>query len=369
MPFRDDQIAHFKTLQSLRPPRPARVLSWMLLIAMAIVLAFLLLVPWVQTSIGTGSVIALDPRDRVQNITALVPGRVEQWYVTDGELVKKGDKIAHITDNDPNLIARLQAERAQVDAEIAATRQAMGVAQRDVGRMQQLYGEGLAPRRDLELAQIKVADYGAKVAKSLADRNRLDININRQSVQMIRAPRDGRILRILGGDSATMVKEGDVIATFAPEQAVRVVELYVDGRDVPLIHPGRPVRMEFEGWPAVQFSGWPSVAVGMFDGQVRAIDVAASSNGLFRVLVEQKPGARPWPKEPFVRLGAKVRGWVMMDTVSSGYELWRLLNDFPLQYPVNALETGTYNAAASEKSGEKTGTKSGSGGKEGDYAK
>lgn len=369
MPFRDDHIVHFKTLQSLRPPRPARVLSWMLLIAMAIVLAFLLLVPWVQTSTGTGSVIALDPRDRVQNITALVPGRVEQWYVTDGALVRKGDKIAHITDNDPNLIARLQAERAQVDAEIAATRQAMGVAQRDVGRMQQLYGEGLAPRRDLELAQIKVADYGAKVAKSLADRNRLDININRQSVQMIRAPRDGRILRILGGDSATMVKEGDVVATFAPEQAVRVVELYVDGRDVPLIHPGRPVRMEFEGWPAVQFSGWPSVAVGMFDGQVRAIDVAASSNGLFRVLVEQKPGARPWPKEPFVRLGAKVRGWVMMDTVSSGYELWRLLNDFPLQYPVNALETGTYAAAASEKSGEKTGAKSGSGGKEGDYAK
>lgn len=369
MPFRDDHIVHFKTLQSLRPPRPARVLSWMLLIAMAIVLAFLLLVPWVQTSTGTGSVIALDPRDRVQNITALVPGRVEQWYVTDGALVRKGDRIAHITDNDPNLIARLQAERAQVDAEIAATRQAMGVAQRDVGRMQQLYGEGLAPRRDLELAQIKVADYGAKVAKSLADRNRLDININRQSVQMIRAPRDGRILRILGGDSATMVKEGDVVATFAPEQAVRVVELYVDGRDVPLIHPGRPVRMEFEGWPAVQFSGWPSVAVGMFDGQVRAIDVAASSNGLFRVLVEQKPGARPWPKEPFVRLGAKVRGWVMMDTVSSGYELWRLLNDFPLQYPVNALETGTYAAAANEKSGEKTGAKSGSGGKEGDYAK
>jgi multidrug resistance efflux pump len=364
MPFRDDHIVHFRTLQGLRPPRPARVLAWMLLIAMAIVLAFLLLVPWQQTSNGNGSVIALDPRDRVQNITALVPGRVEEWYVTDGELVKKGDRIARIADNDPNLIARLQAERAQVDAEIAATRQAMGVAQRDVGRMQQLYGEGLAPRRDLELAQIKVADYGAKVAKSLADRNRLDININRQSVQMVHAPRDGRILRILGGDSATMVKEGDVIATFAPEQAVRVVELYVDGRDVPLIHPGRPVRMEFEGWPAIQFSGWPSVAVGMFDGQVRAIDVSASANGLFRVLVEQKPGARPWPKKPFVRLGAKVRGWVMMDTVSSGYELWRLLNDFPLQYPVSALDAGTYAGSVNEAGG-----KGGSAGKDGGNAK
>lgn len=341
MPFRADHIGHFKTLASLSAPRPARALGWMLAIGMVAAVAFLFLVPWVQTSTGSGTVIALDPRDRVQNVSALVPGRVEQWFVTDGEVVRKGEPIARIADNDPELLSRLRGERAQVDAEIAATRLAMAVAQRDVGRMQQLYNEGLSPRRDLELAQIKVADYGAKVAKSLADRNRLDIDINRQSVQIVRAPRDGRILRILGGDNATMVKEGDILATFAPDEAARVVELYIDGRDVPLIYPGRPVRLEFEGWPAIQFSGWPSVAMGMFDGEVRAIDISASTNGLFRILVAQKPGARPWPREPFVRLGARVRGWVMMDTVSTGYELWRLLNDFPLQYPANALNASS----------------------------
>jgi len=105
-------------------------------------------------------------------------------------------------------------------------------------------------------------------------------------------------------------------------------------------------------------------ALHLTHGQVRAIDVSASANGLFRVLVEQKPGARPWPKEPFVRLGAKVRGWVMMDTVSSGYELWRLLNDFPLQYPVSALEAGTYAGSVSG-----TGGKGGSSEKEGGNAK
>jgi multidrug resistance efflux pump len=350
MPYHADHITHFKTLASLRPPRPARVIARILLIGMIATIAFLLLVPWVQTSSGMGQVIALDPRDRVQNITALVPGRVEQWYVTDGELVRKGEPIARISDNDPLLLSRLRAERAQADAEIAATRQAMAVAQRDVARMQQLYADGLSPRRDLELAQIKVADYGAKVAKSLADRNRLDININRQSVQVVRAPRTGRVLRVLGGDNATMVKEGDVIATFAPDEAVHVVELYVDGRDVPLIHPGRSVRLEFEGWPAVQFSGWPSVAVGMFDGRVRAIDASASPNGLFRVLVEPRPGKGGWPKEPFVRLGAKVRGWVTMDTVSTGYELWRLLNDFPLQYPAGALDPKPAGDTAKDKS-------------------
>lgn len=349
MLFRPEQIAHFKTLASLAPPRPARVLAWLLILGMTAAIAILLFVPWVQTSTGTGTVIALDPRDRVQNVTALVPGRVEEWYVTDGALVRKGDPIARISDNDPSLIARLRAERAQADAEIAAMRQAMAVAQRDVGRMAGLYREGLSPRRDMELAQIKVADYGAKIAKSMADRNRLDINISRQSVQIVRAPRNGRILRILGGDTATMVKEGDSLATFAPEEAERVVELYVDGRDVPLIYPGRPVRLEFEGWPAIQFSGWPSVAMGMFDGQVRTIDLSASPNGLFRILVEQKPGGQAWPREPFVRLGAKARGWIMMDTVTTGYELWRLLNDFPLQYPVGALNETTDKAAGSGK--------------------
>jgi hypothetical protein len=101
---------------------------------------------------------------------------------------------------------------------------------------------------------------------------------------------------------------------------------------VPLIRPGRRVRLEFEGWPAIQFSGWPSIAQGMFDGRVRAIDLSASDNGLFRLLIEPAPDRAPWPREPYVRLGAKVRGWVLMDTVSAGFELWRQLNDFPLQF-------------------------------------
>ncbi|RVT40290.1 efflux RND transporter periplasmic adaptor subunit [Sphingobium algorifonticola] len=345
MPFRSDHLPHFKTLASIRPPRVTRVLAWMLMLGIVGSILFMLLVPWVQTAPGAGAVIALDPRDRVQNITALVPGRIEQWYVTDGSIVRRGDPIARVSDNDPNLLDRLRAERAQADAEIAAAQQAMRVAQMDVARMQSLYREGLSPRRDYELAQIKVSDYEAKVAQARADRTRIDVSLNRQSVQMIRAPRDGRILRIQGGDNATMVSAGDVVATFAPEESQRVVELYVDGRDVPLIRPGRRVRLEFEGWPAIQFSGWPSVAQGMFDGRVRAIDVSASTNGLFRVLVEAAPDRPAWPREPYVRLGAKVRGWVLMDTVSVGFELWRQLNDFPLQFqrPGDAADTATMN--------------------------
>jgi len=323
---------HFATLRSLNPPPVMRTFARLLVIAIVLFLLFITLVPWVQTAQGSGSVIAYDPRDRQQNITALVPGRLDQWFVTDGAQVKAGDAIARVIDIDPDFLSRLRAERAQKVAEIDATSAAMATAERDVKRMTTLYGEGLASRRDMELAQIKVAEFRAKIAASRAEINKIDVNLRRQSEQMIRAPRNGRIMRVTSIDSATIVKQGDVLATFVPEQSRRVVELYMDGRDIPLIHVGRRVRMEFEGWPAIQFSGWPSVAKGYFDGQVAAVDLNASPNGLFRILVTESVDRDPWPDERAVRLGAKVRGWVQMNTVPIWFELWRILNDFPLQF-------------------------------------
>lgn len=349
MRSRDEEMAQFRSLATPRTPSITRVIAVIIILGIIGSIAFMAAVPWVQTAQGTGQVIALDPRDRVQNVTAMVPGRIDSWFVTDGSLVKKGDPIARVVDNDPMLLARLAAERQQVAAEIAAAEQAARTGQIDVARTQELFREGLAARRDFELAQIKVAEYRAKIAQGRAALARVDVNLNRQSAQVVRAPRDGRIMAINGGDTATMVKQGDIIATFAPEESARVVALYVDGRDVPLIRVGRRVRLEFEGWPAIQFSGWPSVARGLFDGRVRAIDVSASANGLFRILVEPARDRAPWPREPYVRLGAKVRGWVLMDTVSVGFELWRQLNDFPLQFDrpadADARMTATGNSS------------------------
>ncbi|MGC6401190.1 efflux RND transporter periplasmic adaptor subunit [Sphingomonas sp. FW199] len=338
MPFRPEHIVHFRTLEQIRPPRATRALAWMIVIGITIVTVALFTVPWVQTSAGSGQIGALNPDDRLQEVTALVPGRVERWYVQDGQRVKRGDPIARIEDNDPDLLARLAAERAQVLAEIAAAEQAMAVAQLDVNRSRQLFSEGLAARRDYEATQIKVADHRAKLAESRAKLSRVDVTLNRQSAQLVRAPRDGRIQSINAAAGATLVSPGDPLATLAPEAPERVVELMVDGRDVALIRPGRPVRLAFEGWPAIQFSGWPSIAQGMFDGRVRSVDPSAQINGLFRVLVEPMPGKPAWPDDDFVRLGAKARGWIQMETVSLGYELWRQLNDFPLEFRRPAIE-------------------------------
>lgn len=332
MPFKADHIGHFTTLASLRPPRLSVVVGWMLIVSITLVLAVMFFVPWVQTAPGTGQVGTLHPEDRVQAVTALVPGRVERWYVQDGQLVKRGDPIAKIVDNDPELITRLNAERQQVVTEIAAAEQALAVARIDVDRTRLLLAEGLIARRDLEARQIGVSERLARIADARAKLNRVDVSLNRQSAQIAHAPRDGRIQQVNAAAGATLVSAGDELATLAPEAPVRIVELMVNGRDVPLIRPGRSVRLEFEGWPAIQFSGWPSIAHGMFDGRVRSVDPAPQISGLFRVLIEPKPGSRDWPDQNFARLGAKVRGWIQMETVPVGYELWRQLNDFPLEF-------------------------------------
>ena len=329
-----EDMAHFTTLASIKTPRVMRAVFVMLLLAIVITIAFLIYVPWVQTTSGRGVVTTLNPNERRQDINALVPGRIEEWYVRDGSTVKKGDPIVRIADIDPNLIERLQAERAQIALQLDAAKSALATARIDERRARELFEAGLAARRDFEQAQIRINEREGQVAAAQAALNRADVNLSRQSVQIVRAPRDGFIQSLNAGDAATYINAGDVLATFVPDGAVRVVEIFIDGRDVALVRPGDQTRIQFEGWPAVQFSGWPSVAVGTFGGRVISVDQSAQVDGRFRVLIaEEKLDGYGWPEERYVRFGAAVQVWVLLETVPVGYEIWRQLNNFPPQLP------------------------------------
>ncbi len=332
MGTRKEDMAHFTTLASIKVPRIMRVVFMLVLVAIVAAVAFLIYVPWVQTTSGRGVVTTLSPNERKQDINALVPGRIEEWYVRDGSSVKKGDPIVRIADIDPNLIERLQSERRQIVLQLQAAQSALATAEIDVRRSRELFEAGLSARRDYELAQIKVADLQGKVAAAEADVNRADVSISRQSEQIVRAPRDGFIQSLNAGDAATFIKAGDVLATFVPDGAERVIEIFIDGRDVALVRPGDQTRIQFEGWPAVQFSGWPSTAIGTFGGRVIAVDRSAQTDGRFRVLIaEENLDGYGWPEERYVRFGAAVQAFVLLETVPVGYEIWRQLNNFPPQ--------------------------------------
>ena len=342
---RPEYLDRFETLDSVQVPSATRVLAGVVTLALLVVGAMLVFTPWVQTAVGMGRITTLDPDERLQEITVLVGGRINQWFVRDGSRVRKGDPIVEIVDVDPRLVERLNAERDAMASKFMAARAATQTARLDFERQRELFDQGLASRRDFEGATIRLEELKAKEAQALAQLTTVDVKLSRQSTQLVTAPRSGTIVRVQAGDSATLVKEGQTVATLAPSEVDLAAELFVSGLDAPLIQPGRKLRLEFEGWPAVQFSGWPSVAVGTFGGIVASVDPSVSPNGRYRILVTEDP-ADPWPDESYLRLGSQVKGWVLLNTVPLGYELWRQLNRFP-PLPDAAVQGSEKTAASS----------------------
>lgn len=327
-------------------PRVSRTVGKILVIFVLLLVAFLSFTPWVQTASGTGTITALDPAQRTQPIHSLVKGRIKQWHVEDGSKVRKGDPIVELVDNDPQFMLRLESERDAIAHKRDTMRLAMDTAQINYDRQSRLSEQGLASRKEVEQAKIRWKEIKASYAQTDADLNKIEVQFARQGTQVVEAPHDGFIMHITAGGIATQVQEGDILATFVPDNVERAVELYVNGLDVALIQPGRKVRLIFEGWPAVQFSGWPAVAIGTFAGEVVAVDASVSPNGKFRILISETKD-EPWPAVNFLRMGAKTKGWVLLNEVPLGYELWRQMNNFPPVY------TGASNAMLGQPKSDK----------------
>jgi multidrug resistance efflux pump len=156
----------------------------------------------------------------------------------------------------------------------------------------------------------------------------IDIKLSELKLLRITAPRDGTIYRLPLYERGQTIKEGETLFTIVPETSERAVELFINGNDISLIHVGDHVRLQFEGWPAIQFSGWPSVAVGTFGGQVAKVDPTDDGTGKFRIQVIPEKDTE-WPPTQNLRQGVRANGWVMLQSVSLGYEIWRQINGFP----------------------------------------
>lgn len=318
----------FTSLASVDVPNFFGVVARLLISFFTFAVLTLAITPWQQTSQGSGKIIAFDPNDRVQDITTNIPGRIKKWYVNDGSKVKAGDPIVEIVDNDPNLIKRLRLERDAIFRRYEVAKEASETSFLNFERQQKLFEQGLSSRKEFEKAKIEYKKLLATESTAAANLAKAEVNLSRQDNQIVTAPRDGTILRVLLGSGSIFVKTGDVLASFVPASADQAVEVYISGNDLPLVYPGRKVRLQFEGWPAVQFSGWPSVAIGTFGGVVQIVDPSASANGKFRVLIKPDEG-EDWPDNKYLRPGTRVYGWILLNTVKLGYELWRQFNGFP----------------------------------------
>ncbi|MBZ9652353.1 HlyD family secretion protein [Psychroflexus montanilacus] len=396
-----------------------------------IVLLAILFLPWTQIVQGKGFVTTLQPNQRPQNIESAISGRIEKWYVKEGQIVNKGDTILYIsevTDKffDPDLLQRAQSQitaknfsvesytskvkalNVQIEAlteerklkleqavnklmqanlmvesdsiELEAAKTQVTIAERQYERTESLEKEGLKAVTDLEGKRLQLQNSQAKVVsqknKLLASRNevinaqieissikasyqdkiskaesekftalssqydteaqrtKLETDLSnftvRSGMRYITAPQDGFINRALQSGIGETFSAGTKIVSIMPIDIDLAVETFVDPLDLPLLHPGEPIRIIFDGWPAIFFSGWPNLSYGTYGGQIVAVERTASPNGKFRVLVEPDPKEGEWPD--VIRAGSGARTLALLNDVPVWYEVWRQINGFPPDY-------------------------------------
>ena len=413
----------------VQSPELAVWLAKVLLFGLIVSVFAMALLPWQQTSRGTGQVVAFAPQERQQSVQSPTKGIVAKIAdgLVEGSIVKKGDFLLEVQPFAANMAEQLDGqlqelktkeETAKVKAEaygqnvegftealdfaisgatemvsaakaklqskkrqISAYQAKMLQAQLNYDRQNGLFLKGLKPAKEIEklkkeldvtqadvesirqdvmglenevkakqeeleekrrVAKTKI-DYAralqqdaigsaATIRKEIAD---VEMKLGQMNRMTITAPRDGTIFRLNVNERGDSVKEGDSLLTIIPEATQKVVELYLNGNDIALVKIDQEVRLQFEGWPAVQVAGWPSLAVGAFSGKVATMDATDSGKGEFRILVIPDETKEAWPIESdrFLRQGVRTNGWVQLGTVSLGYEVWRQMNGFPVITP------------------------------------
>ncbi len=101
------QLKSFQKNNLLRANRMFSI--WLVVLLIMILISFFL--PWTQNIQMKGKVTTLLPEQRPQDVNSAIAGRIEKWYVREGDLVQKGDTIVFLSEVkaeyfDPQLLER-----------------------------------------------------------------------------------------------------------------------------------------------------------------------------------------------------------------------------------------------------------------------
>ena len=116
--------------------------------------------PWTQNVTGKGFVTTLTPDQRPQTIQSPIPGRIEKWYVREGDFVEKGDTILHISEIkneyfDPNLVQRTGQQIRAKEMSVTSYQEKVKALQVQIG--------ALNKERELKLEQARNKLYQSRL--------------------------------------------------------------------------------------------------------------------------------------------------------------------------------------------------------------
>ncbi len=169
---------HLESAKLLITPQSHR-LFFRIVLGTLIFAVLAMLLPWQQFVEGKGEVTAFAPGDRPQQVPTTISGRIVEWFVQEGQAVKKGDpilRIAEVKDDylDPRTIDRYNDQLTGKSSAVSSKREKVKQLGMQIGLLQQ--NLTLSEQK----ARTKVAQYEAEVRASIIDSATALIQLQRQ---------------------------------------------------------------------------------------------------------------------------------------------------------------------------------------------
>lgn len=160
-------IEKYKTVINLKERPHYKILNRIIL-GVSLLGVIILFLPWTQNISGSGSVTTLKPNQRPQTVQTAIAGRIEKWFVQEGDFVKKGDTILFISEIkedylDPNLV---QNTKNQLTAKEMATESYSGKVKSLASQIEAIRSE---KQLKLQQAQNKIRQAILKIKSDSID--------------------------------------------------------------------------------------------------------------------------------------------------------------------------------------------------------
>ncbi len=100
-----ERHTHFESWAAVRIPKKLYAGTRFIIGFFLVFILILAFVPWTQTIKAQGQLSAYSPAERPQEMHAPLEGRITNWHVNEGMMVKQGDLVLELVDVDPKFLA------------------------------------------------------------------------------------------------------------------------------------------------------------------------------------------------------------------------------------------------------------------------
>lgn len=181
-------------------------------------------------------------------VGARISGRVEKLYANIGDVVKKGQVIARLEQED------LQAKVNEAKMNLKIAEADLDLAQKNYQRMQNLYSKDFVSKDKVDVAE---RDYKSAQAKVNQIRETIRFNEAQMSYANIYAPISGVIGSVTTQQGETVSASSLNVPTFVTIVDLNRLEIYayVDETDIGKIKPGLDATFTVDSFPDKDFKG------------------------------------------------------------------------------------------------------------------